>query len=46
MFYYPDFDKTFGQVDAEAKDSVSHRGIAARKAVQRLKEVIGAGAPS
>ena len=45
LFYYPNFDKTFGQVDAEAKDSVSHRGIAARKAVQRLKEVIGAGAP-
>ena len=46
LFYYPNFDKTFGQVDAEAKDSVSHRGIAARKAVQRLKEVVGAGAPS
>ena len=46
LFYYPSFGKTFGQTDAEAKDSVSHRGIAARKAVQRLKEVIGAGAPS
>ena len=46
LFYYPSFGKTFGQTDAEAKDSVSHRGIAARKAVQRLEEVIGAGAPS
>ena len=46
LFYYPNFGKTFGQIDAEAKDSVSHRGIAARKAAQRLKEVIGAGAPS
>ena len=45
LFYYPDFGKTFGQVDAEAKDNVSHRGIAARKAVQKLKEVIGAGSP-
>ena len=46
LFYYPNFGKTFGQIDAEAKDSVSHRSIAARKAAQRLKEVIGAGAPS
>ena len=46
LFYYPSFGKTFGQTDADAKDSVSHRGIAARKAVQRLKEVIGAGSPS
>ena len=46
LFYYPSFGKTFGQTDAEAKDSVSHRGIAARKAAQRLEEVIGAGSPS
>ena len=46
LFYYPSFGKTFGQTDAEAKDSVSHRGIAARKAVQRLKEALSAGAPS
>ena len=46
LFYYPSFGKTFGQADAEAKDSVSHRGIAARKAAQRLEEVIGAGSPS
>ncbi len=46
LFYYPSFTKTFGQVDAEAKDSVSHRGIATRKAVQKLKEVIGARSPS
>ena len=45
LFYYPNFGKTFGQVDAEAKDGVSHRGIAARKAVQRLKQAIGAGSP-
>lgn len=45
LFYHPNFGKTFGQVDAAAKDSVSHRGIAARKAVQRLKEVIGAVSP-
>jgi XTP/dITP diphosphohydrolase len=32
IFFYPPFDATFGEVPAELKHRVSHRGIAARAA--------------
>jgi XTP/dITP diphosphohydrolase len=32
LFFYPPFNATFGEVSAEAKHRVSHRGIAARAA--------------
>ncbi len=31
IFYYPPLDKTYAQMGAEEKNSVSHRGIASRK---------------
>ena len=38
IFYYPELGKTFGEVDPDVKDRHSHRGKAARKVLQRLKE--------
>ena len=31
IFYYPPLDKTYAQMSAEEKNSISHRGIASRK---------------
>ncbi|MCX7796471.1 MAG: RdgB/HAM1 family non-canonical purine NTP pyrophosphatase [bacterium] len=31
IFYYPDLGRTFGEISAEEKDKVSHRGRALRK---------------
>lgn len=31
LFYFPEFDKTFAELDSEAKNSVSHRGNALKK---------------
>lgn len=31
IFYYPEFEKTFGEVSSDEKDRVSHRGKALRK---------------
>jgi XTP/dITP diphosphohydrolase len=38
VFFYPPFGKTFGEVEPEAKDRVSHRG----KAFARLREFLKA----
>ena len=36
LFYYPPFDKTFGEVSSEMKHSVSHRS----RALVRLREAL------
>lgn len=36
VFYVPQFAKTFGELSMEEKNSISHRGIANRKAVEVL----------
>ena len=40
LFYFDDFGKTFAQVSAAEKHSVSHRGIAIRKFTEKLKKLI------
>jgi XTP/dITP diphosphohydrolase len=37
LFYFPDLGKTFGEVDHDSKDAVSHRGVATDKLYKRLK---------
>jgi len=46
IFYYPELGKTFGEVDPDVKDRHSHRGKAARKVLQRLKEEASAASKS
>ena len=41
LFYVPAFDKTFAQMSAEEKNSVSHRGAALSKFAQKIKEIYG-----
>lgn len=41
LFYVPAFDKTFAQMSAEEKNSVSHRGAALAKFAQKIKEIYG-----
>jgi XTP/dITP diphosphohydrolase len=36
LFFYPPFDKTFGEIDRESKARVSHRG----KALRKLSEIL------
>lgn len=40
IFYFPPFGRTFGEVDAERKALVSHRGVALRKAAAFLRTVL------
>ena len=40
VFYYPEFAKTFAQLDRESKNSVSHRGKALEKIIHKVKEVL------
>ena len=46
IFYYPELGKTFGEVGPDVKDRHSHRGKAARKVLQRLKEEASAASRS
>ena len=39
-FYYQPFGKTFSQMSAEEKNSISHRGKAIEALAKRLKEII------
>jgi XTP/dITP diphosphohydrolase len=39
IFFYPELDKTFAELDPEAKNRVSHRA----RALQKLKETLAAG---
>lgn len=38
LFYYEPFGKTFAEVAPEAKNGVSHRGVAMKKFAERLKK--------
>jgi XTP/dITP diphosphohydrolase len=40
IFYYPPFGRTFGEVDAELKATVSHRGNALRQAAPFLRAAL------
>lgn len=40
VFYYPPFERTFGQVDPEQKNKVSHRADALRQFRERLTRVL------
>ena len=40
LFFYPNFGKTFGEVSAEMKHRVSHRGKALLKAKGLLKQIL------
>ncbi len=40
IFYYAPFQRTFGEVDADLKATVSHRGNALRRAVPYLRELL------
>ncbi len=40
LFYYEPFGKTFAEVELSRKNTVSHRGIAVEKFIQRLAEVL------
>jgi XTP/dITP diphosphohydrolase len=40
IFYYPPFERTFGEVDAELKATVSHRGKALKQAAPYLQATL------
>jgi XTP/dITP diphosphohydrolase len=40
IFYYPPFGRTFGELDAELKATVSHRGNALRQAAPFLRAAL------
>lgn len=40
LFYYEPFGKTFAEVELSQKNTVSHRGIAVEKFIQKLAEVL------
>jgi len=40
LFYYPPFDKTFGQVDAAQKNAVSHRAEALKQFRERFVKLL------
>lgn len=39
LFYYPPFGKTFAELSAEEKNSISHRGAAVRAFAAKIKEM-------
>jgi XTP/dITP diphosphohydrolase len=40
LFFYPPFDKTFGEIERERKATVSHRGKALKKLVEALPSLL------
>ena len=40
LFYYEEFEKTFGEVSLEEKSKVSHRGVALKELKNRISEVL------
>jgi XTP/dITP diphosphohydrolase len=40
LFFYPPFDKTFGEIDRETKATVSHRGKALKKLAEMLPSLV------
>jgi XTP/dITP diphosphohydrolase len=43
LFFYAPFGKTFGEIDREAKATVSHRGKALKKLAQNLPSIVDLG---
>lgn len=41
LFYVPQYDNTFAQLDMDIKNEISHRGKATREAVQILEKLFG-----
>ena len=39
IFYVPEYDNTFAEMDLELKNRISHRGIALKKAIEILKTI-------
>jgi len=39
VFYVPEYDTTFAEMDLELKNKISHRGIALNKAIQILNKI-------
>ena len=44
LFFYPQFGKTFGEIDRETKATVSHRGKALSKLAEILPSLVDLGA--
>ena len=40
LFYYPPLDATFGELDAETKNKISHRADAMRKLSEEIRKII------
>ncbi|MGI6226479.1 MAG: XTP/dITP diphosphatase [Peptococcales bacterium] len=40
LFYVPQYQKTFAELEMEAKNKISHRGIATQKAVEILRNIM------
>ncbi len=40
LFYYESFNKTFGEISAEEKNKVSHRGIALEELKERIADIL------
>lgn len=38
LFYYPKLDKTFGELSAEEKNKISHRGLAVQKLMEQFDQ--------
>ena len=39
IFYVPEYDNTFAEMDLELKNKISHRGIALKRAIQILNKI-------
>ncbi len=46
VFYAPELDKTFAELEPEVKNRCSHRAEAARKAAHRLRREVEGGPAS
>jgi XTP/dITP diphosphohydrolase len=44
LFFVPSYGRTMAQLSADEKDSISHRGVAARAMASILREMAGGGA--
>jgi len=40
VFFYPELDKTFAELEPEEKNRISHRGIAFRKAIELINKIM------
>jgi len=41
LFYVPQYQKTFAELDMETKNKISHRGMATQKAIEILQQIFG-----